>query len=157
MYAPVVGSGVMEYLGTSGRITEAHAVRQRYAGYPEYPYRSRIRCGSIGPGAEVFITPLPTTGAYMRANDPAPSGVAPAPGRSAGSHTFPVGSHARHGNACTASARNRLGRAHDRDHVLFVGVVFARHPAQPALVPTLSGSQVCQMSMERKCERGELV
>ena len=27
-------------------------------------------------------------------------------------------------------------------------------PSQPS-VPTVSGSQVCQMSMERKCERGE--
>ena len=29
-------------------------------------------------------------------------------------------------------------------------------PAQPS-VPTMSGSQVCQMSMERKCERGEFL
>jgi hypothetical protein len=30
----------------------------------------------------------------------------------------------------------------------------AARPSQPS-VPVLSGSQVCQMSMERKCERTE--
>ena len=60
------------------------------------------------------------------------------------------------GTLGTASARNRHGPKLTAvtTFSFFGSNSRTTRPSQPS-VPTLSASQVCQMSMERKCDRGE--
>ena len=90
-------------------------------------------------------------------SDPAPAGAGSAPGCSAGSHSCSSApaTHAT-GTPGTASARNRHGPKLTAvtTFSFFGSNSRTTRPSQPS-VPTLSASQVCQMSIERKCERGE--
>ncbi len=60
------------------------------------------------------------------------------------------------GTPGTDSARNRLGPKLTvvTTFSFFGSMSRATRPSQPS-VPTLSASQVCQMSIDRKCDRGE--
>ena len=61
------------------------------------------------------------------------------------------------GTPGTDRARNRHGPKLTvvTTFSFFGSISRATRPSQPS-VPTLSASQVCQMSIDRKCERGEL-
>ena len=103
------------------------------------------------------MTPLPGSGLYIREKR---SSIANRccwswmPGRKPYCSSGPA-THAT-GTPGTDKARNRHGPKLTAvtTFSFFGSNSRTTRPSQPS-VPTLSGSQVCQMSMERKCDRGE--